>query len=72
MINSIISDNLDINDDERYPQFMQTSPETNDILIAQLPEEPASKPTLVQELIRMLKRVIELLVGKLMELFAAA
>lgn len=71
MINCIIAGNLDINDDERYPQFMQTSPETNDILIAQLPEEPANKPTLVQELIRMLKRVIELLAEKIKEIFVA-
>ncbi len=71
MINNIIAGNLDINSDERYPQFMQTSPETNDILIPQLPEVAEEKPTLVQELIRMLKRVIQLFIEKIKEAFGS-
>lgn len=69
MINDILYNNYDIYSDERYPQFMQTSPETNDILIAQLPEEPVEKPTLLQEVIKLLKRVIQLFVEKIRGFF---
>lgn len=69
MVDTILYENLDVDSDPRYPQFMQTSPETNDILMPQLPEEPAKKPTLLQEVIRMLMRVIELAIERIKALF---
>lgn len=70
MVNDIVYNNLDINSDARYPQFMQksaTDPEKLEpFTIAQEEEET----TLVQDFIRLLTRLLEIITGKLKELFS--
>lgn len=69
MINNILYNDYDIYSDERYPQFLQTSPETNDILIPTVPEEPVKKPSFFSEYIRLIKRIFELFKEKIRSLF---
>ena len=67
MISSIIYNNLKATDENSpYPQFVEY---TGDSIIA-LGESEQKKPTtMIQDLVKLLKRVIELLFGKVMDFF---
>ena len=70
MVNDIVYNNLDINSDARYPQFMQKSATDAASLVPFTAAEEEKETTLVQDFIRLLTRLIEIITEKLKEFFA--
>jgi len=70
MVNDIVYNNLDINSDARYPQFMQKSATDAEALVPFTEAEEKKETTLIQDFIRLLTRFIEIVTEKLKEFFA--
>ncbi len=61
MLNDIIYNNLDVNTDPKYPQFLQKSAEDGQQLVPLTAPEEKGDTTLIQDFIRLLTRLITLL-----------
>lgn len=70
MVNDIIYNDLDINSDARYPQFMQKSATDSEALDPFITVEEEKETTLLQDFIRLLTRFFQIITEKLKELFA--
>ena len=68
LMNAVAYNNLDINSDENYPQFLVLG-EDGQSVIPQVETEPEKKMTFVEECIALVKRLIEILIDKLSGLF---
>lgn len=68
IMNAIVYNNLDINSDENYPQFMKYN--ADDGSITPFTEyTPEKKPSFVEECIALVKRLIEIIIEKLTGIF---
>lgn len=68
LMNAVAYNNLDVNSDENYPQFLVLG-EDGQSLVPQTETEPEKKMTFVEECIALVKRLIEILIDKLSGLF---
>lgn len=68
LMNAVAYGNLDIFTNEAYPQFLSLA-EDGDSLVIQTKSEPEKKPTFIEECIALIKRFIEIVFGKLTEIF---
>lgn len=69
MVNDIIYNDLDVNSDARYPQFMRKSSSDPDALEPFTFAEEEEKTTLIQDFIRLLTRFFQIITEKIKELF---
>lgn len=69
LMNAVAYNNLDINSDENYPQFLVLG-EDGQSVIPQTETEPEKKMTFVEECIALVKRLIEIIIGAFQKLFA--
>lgn len=68
LVNAIVYDDLDVNSDPRYPQFMCRSEADPDTIIPFTSAETEKETTLIQDFIRLLIRFIQIITDKLNEL----
>ena len=67
-VDEIVYRNLDINSDPKYPQFMKRASDDSEKLEPFTSYEKEPESTLVQDLIRLLTRLIQIITAKLNEL----
>lgn len=70
LIDTVLYEDLNVFSSEKYPQFLQPSPEDHEKLIPMLPMEEEKETSLFEDLITLLKRLITLISSKIKELFA--
>ncbi len=67
MIDAIVYNNIDVTSTEKYPQFMQKSPTDGEKLEPLVNKDEPRKTNLLQDLIRLLTRFLQIITEKLAE-----
>ncbi len=62
LINAIAYEDLDVFKNSKYPQFMEVSAEDSERLVPMLPMEDEKETSLFEDIIRLVKRLIEFIV----------
>ena len=68
LINAIAYEDLDVFSSEKYPQFLQPSAENHQKLIPLQPLEEEKETTLIEDVMKLVKRIVEFLIVEIKKL----